>query len=76
MRGPGSFSGRGGYEFTCRFFEDCNEGIMGKETGRRGSTVKWEETLLERVVVCVLRGESGICENPVRSLPWHKLLNF
>ena len=40
------------------FFEDCNEGIMSKETGRRGSTVKWEETLLERVVcVCVVGGE-------------------
>ena len=23
------------------FFEGCNEGIMGKEAERRGSTVKW-----------------------------------
>ena len=30
--GPGSFAGRGGYEFTCQFFEGCKEGIMGKET--------------------------------------------
>ena len=29
------------------FFEGCNEGIMGKETEGRGSTVKWGETPLE-----------------------------
>ena len=38
--GPGSFPGRGGYEFTCQFFEGCNEDLMGKETEGRGSTVK------------------------------------
>ena len=46
--GPGSFPGRAGYEFTCRFFfEGCNEGIKGKETEGRGSTLKWGETPLE-----------------------------
>ena len=45
--GPESFPGRAGYEFTCQFFEGCNEGIMGKETEGRGSTVKWGETPLE-----------------------------
>ena len=29
------------------FLEGCNEGIMGKETEARGSTVKWGETPLE-----------------------------
>ena len=41
------------------FFKGCNEGIMGKETEERGSTVKWGETLLEG-------GSIGGCENPVR----------
>ena len=67
------------------FFEGCNEGIMGKETERRGSTVKWREAPLQGI---------GVCENPERfslndglnywvlsqdcrnTLPWHTLLNF
>ena len=30
--GQGSFPRRGGYAFTCQFFEGCNEGIKSKET--------------------------------------------
>ena len=46
------------------FFEGGNEGIMGKKTEGRGSTIKWGKTPLEgcdvRVCVCVCvrrRGE-------------------
>ena len=39
------------------FFEGGNEGIMGKKTEGRGSTIKWGKTPLEgcnvRVCVCV-----------------------
>ena len=42
------------------FFKGCNEGIKGKETEGRGSTVKWGKTPLEA-------GWCGdLCENPVR----------
>ena len=40
------------------FFEGCNEGIMGKETEGRGSTVKWGKTPLEGGGVGV-EGEGG-----------------
>ena len=36
------------------FFGVCNEGIMGKETEGRGSTVKWGETPLEGGYVKIL----------------------
>ena len=38
------------------FFESCNEGILGKETEGRDSTVKWGETPLEEGGVCVWAG--------------------
>ena len=48
------------------FFEGCNEGIMSKETGGRGSTVKWGKTLLEQGGGGGGGGGGGVCENPVR----------
>ena len=30
------------------FFEGCNEGIMGKETDGKGSTLKWEGNAVRR----------------------------
>ena len=46
------------------FFESCNEGILGKETEGRDSTVKWGGNAVRGGWCVCVGGE--ICENPVR----------
>ena len=49
------------------FFEGCNEGIIGKETKGRGSTVQLGNNVRGGGgCVCVRGRGEGVCENPVR----------